>query len=323
MYVDKKLGGVNAVQTLSRLNRTTSGKSDTFVLDFANTSDEIKKSFEPFYETTILGEATDPNKLFDLQSALNNFQVYTAEQVQEFSQNIISNVRVDQLHSILDAAAEIFRTNLTEKQQDDFRAKCKTYVRLYVFLAQIVPFVNPYLERLYLFLNHLQNKLGRQREEDLAQGILDNIDMENLRYQLEATTNIVLQQGDELKPIPTEMRGGVAEPEMEYLSNIVKAFNDRFGTTFTNEDKVRKMTQDIMQDVANDQEFVNAFKYSDTQNAKITFEDVLKRKLIDHIDTNFEVFKEYNDNKEFRDFFAGTMFQLMQRDFMKFNAEGI
>jgi len=319
MYVDKKLGGVNAVQTLSRLNRTTSGKSDTFVLDFANTSDEIKKSFEPFYETTILGEATDPNKLFDLQSALDNFQVYTAEQVQEFSQNIISNVPVDQLHSILDAAAEIFRTNLTEKQQDDFRAKCKTYVRLYVFLAQIVPFVNPYLERLYLFLNHLQNKLGRQREEDLAQGILDNIDMENLRYQLEATTNIVLQQGDELKPIPTEMRGGVAEPEMEYLSNIVKAFNDRFGTTFTNEDKVRKMTQDIMQDVANDQEFVNAFKYSDTQNAKITFEDVLKRKLINHIETNFEVFKEYNDNKEFRDFFAGTMFQLMQRDFMKFN----
>lgn len=319
MYVDKKLGGVNAVQTLSRLNRTTSGKTDTFVLDFANTSEEIKKSFEPYFETTILGEATDPNKLFDLQSALDAFQVYTPEQVQEFSDKIISNVPVDQLHSILDAAAETFRTILTEEQQDDFRAKCKTYVRLYVFLAQIVPFVNPYLERLYLFLNHLQNKLGRQREEDLAQGILDNIDMENLRYQLESTANIVLQQGDELQPIPTDMRGGVAEPEMEYLSNIVKAFNDRFGTAFTNEDKVKKMTQDLMQDVANDQEFVNAFKHSDTQNAKITFEDVLKRKLIDHIETNFEVFKEYNDNKEFRDFFAGTMFQLMQRDFMRFN----
>lgn len=319
MYVDKKLGGVNAVQTLSRLNRTTSGKTDTFVLDFANTSDEIRKSFEPYYETTILGEATDPNKLFDLQSALDAFQVYTPEQVQEFSEKIITNVPVDQLHTILDAAAETFRTILTEEQQDDFRAKCKTYVRLYVFLAQIVPFVNPYLERLYLFLNHLQNKLGRQREEDFAQGILDNIDMENLRYQLEGTANIILQQGDELQPIPTDMRGSVAEPEMEYLSNIVKAFNDRFGTAFTNEDKVKKMTQDLMQDVANDQEFVNAFKHSDTQNAKITFEDVLKRKLIDHIETNFEVFKEYNDNKEFRDFFAGTMFQLMQRDFMKFN----
>jgi type I restriction enzyme R subunit len=319
MYVDKKLGGVNAVQTLSRLNRTTAGKKDTFVLDFVNDADEIKKSFDPFFETTILGEATDPNKLFDLQSSLDAFQVYTPEQVQEFSQKMVTNVPVDQLHSLLDEAAEVFRTSLTEEQQDDFRTKCKTYVRLYVFLAQIVPFVNPYLERLYLFLNHLQNKLGKQRDEDLAQGILDNIDMDSYRLQKEGEFNIKLQQGDELKPIPTEMRGGAAEPEMEYLSSIVKAFNDRFGTTFTNEDKVKKMTEDLMADVAQDVEFANSFKHSDEQNAKITFEEVLKRKLIDHIETNFEVFKEYNDNKEFRDFFSGTMFQLMQRDFMKFN----
>ena len=319
MYVDKKLGGVNAVQTLSRLNRTAAGKKDTFVLDFVNASDEIEKSFKPYFVSTILGEATDPNKLFDLQSSLDAFQVYTQEQVQDFSQKIVNNVPVDQLHSILDAAAEVFRTSLTEEQQEDFRAKCKTYVRLYVFLAQIVPFVNPYLERLYLFLNHLQNKLGRQRDEDLAQGILDNIDMDSYRLQKEGDFNIQLQQGDELKPMPTDMRAGVADPEMEYLSNIVKAFNDRFGTAFTNEDKVKKMADELMKDVANDKEFVSAFKHSDTQNAKITFEDVLKRKLIDHIETNFEVFKEYNDNKEFRDFFAGTMFQLMQRDFMKFN----
>src|SRR5665811_2297463 len=92
MYVDKRLGGVNAVQTLSRLNRTASGKKETFVFDFVNNAEEIKKSFDPFYETTILGEATDPNKLFDLQSALDAFQVYTLEQVQNFSQKIITNV---------------------------------------------------------------------------------------------------------------------------------------------------------------------------------------------------------------------------------------
>lgn len=321
MYVDKKLGGVNAVQTLSRLNRKTAGKEETFVLDFANDAEEIKKSFDPFFETTILGEATDPNKLFDLQSSLDAFQVYTPEQVQEFSQKMITNVPVDQLHSILDAAADVFRTSLTEEQQDDFRAKCKTYVRLYVFLAQIVPFVNPYLERLYLFLNHLQNKLGKQRDEDLAQGILDNIDMESYRLQKEGEFNIQLQQGDELKPIPTAMRGGSAEPEMEYLSNIVKEFNDRFGTQFSNEDKVKKLAEDLMADVAQDAEFVNAFRHSDEQNAKITFEEVLKRKLIDHIETNFEVFKEFNDNKEFRNFFAGTMFKIMQKDFLRFNAK--
>ena len=145
MYVDKKLGGVSAVQTLSRLNRTAPGKSDTFILDFVNTSEDIKKSFDPYYESTILSEATDPNKLFDLQTALDNFQVYTPEQVQEFSQKMVNNVPIDQLHCILDAAAEVFRTTLNKEHQEDFRTKCKSYVRLYAFLAQIVPFVNPYL----------------------------------------------------------------------------------------------------------------------------------------------------------------------------------
>jgi type I restriction enzyme R subunit len=174
-----------------------------------------------------------------------------------------------------------------------------------------------------LFLNHLQNKLGKQRDEDLAQGILDNIDMDSYRLQKEGEFNIKLQQGEELKPIPTEMRGGASEPEMDYLSNIVQAFNDRFGTQFTNDDKVKKMTEDLMADVAKDAEFANAFKHSDEQNAKITFEEVLKRKLINHIESNFEVFKEYNDNKEFRDFFAGTMFKIMQKDFMRFNSGSI
>jgi len=318
MYVDKKLGGVNAVQTLSRLNRTTSGKKDTFVLDFANDAEEIKKSFDPFFETTILGEATDPNKLFDLQAALDAFQVYTPEQVQEFSHKIIANVPVDQLHTILDAAAEVFRTTLNEEQQDDFRAKNKTFVRLYVFLAQIVPFVNPYLERLYLFLNHLQNKLGKQKDEDLAQGILDNIDMESYRLQKEGVFNIQLQQGDELKPIPTDMRSGAAEPEMEYLSTIVKAFNEKFGTTFTNEDKVKKMTLDLMQDVKDDKAAMDNISASlsrnDLQNAQITFADILKEKMINHIDSNFEVFKEYNDNPEFKAFLAGQMFKILIHD---------
>ncbi|MEO6039979.1 MAG: type I restriction endonuclease, partial [Saprospiraceae bacterium] len=161
MYVDKMLGGVSAVQTLSRLNRTIRGKDDTFVLDFANEAEAIKKAFDPFYETTMLSEATDPAKLFDLQSALDAFQVYTPAQVQEFSDKILAGLPVDELHLILEKAAAVFKSNLDEAAQEDFRAKVKSYVRLYAFLAQIVPFVNPYLERLHIFLSHLQNKLGR------------------------------------------------------------------------------------------------------------------------------------------------------------------
>lgn len=323
MYVDKKLGGVSAVQTLSRLNRTTSGKSDTFVMDFANSTDEIKNSFEPYYETTILGEATDPNKLFDLQNALDAYQVYTNAQVQEFSDKIVQNVPVDQLHIILDAAANVFRTTLDEKSQEDFRAKCKSYVRLYVFLAQIVPFTNPYLERLYIFLNHLQNKIQREQGEDLAQGVLDTIDLDSYRLQRQGEFNITLEQGKELMP-SSEMGSGVAEPEMETLSNIVKAFNDRFGTTFTNEDKVRKMAAELMQDVKTDQaamDNINAsLNKNDIQNAQITFTDVLKEKMINHIDSNFEVFKEYNDNPEFKAFLAGQMFKLLINDIGKFKS---
>lgn len=323
MYVDKKLGGVSAVQTLSRLNRTISGKTDTFVLDFANSTDEIKNSFEPYYETTILGEATDPNKLFDLQNALDAYQVYTNAQVQEFSDKIVQNVPVDQLHIILDAAANVFRTTLDEKSQEDFRAKCKSYVRLYVFLAQIVPFTNPYLERLYIFLNHLQNKIQREQGEDLAQGVLDTIDLDSYRLQKQGEFKITLQQGDELMP-SSEMGSGVAEPELELLSNIVKAFNDRFGTQFTNEDKVRKMTADLMQDVKNDQaamDNINAsLNKNDLQNAQITFAEILNEKMINHIHTNFEVFKEYNDNPEFKAFLAGQMFKLLINDIGKFKS---
>lgn len=317
MYVDKKLGGVNAVQTLSRLNRSHPLKKDTFVLDFVNTTEEIEKAFKPYFESTILGEATDPNKLFDLQDALDNFQVYSREQVQEFSEKILANVPVDQLHSILDQSSEIFRNNLEEEQQVDFRAKVKTYVRLYIFLSQIVPFENPYLERLYIFLNHLQNKLGGEAPIDLAQGILDNIDMDSYRLQLEATTDIFMEQGEDLKPIPTEMRGGLAETEIDRLSNILQTFNDRYGTEFEDADKVRQMAENIANDVAKNNELINSIKFSDEQNARITSDKVVGEELLKHITTNFDLFKLYSDNKEFKEDFSAMMFGVVKEIIQK------
>lgn len=315
MYVDKKLGGVNAVQTLSRLNRSHPLKKDTFVLDFANTAEEIEKAFKAYFESTILGEATDPNKLFDLQDALDNFQVYTREQVIEFSDKILANVPVDQLHAMLDSSTAIFRNDLAEEQQADFRAKVKTYVRLYIFLSQIVPFENPYLERLYIFLNHLQNKLGGETPIDLAQGILDNIDMDSYRLQLEATTNIAMEQGEDLKPIPTDMRGGTSEAEIDRLSNILQTFNDRYGTQFEDVDKVRQMAENVAKDVAQNQELITSIKYSDDQNARITSDKVVGEELLKHITTNFDLYKLYSDNKEFKEDFSAMMFGMVKEIF--------
>lgn len=315
MYVDKKLGGVNAVQTLSRLNRSHPLKKDTFVLDFANTAEEIEMAFKPYFESTILGEATDPNKLFDLQDALDNFQVYTREQVIEFSDKILANVPVDQLHAMLDSSTTIFRNELAEEQQADFRAKVKTYVRLYIFLSQIVPFENPYLERLYIFLNHLQNKLGGETPIDWAQGILDNIDMDSYRLQLEATTNIAMDQGEELKPMPTDMRGGTNQPEIERLSNILQTFNERYGTQFEDADKVRQMAENIANDVAKNQELITSIKYSDDQNARITSDKVVGEELLKHITTNFDLYKLYSDNREFKEDFSAMMFGMVKEIF--------
>ena len=312
MYVDKKLGGVNAVQTLSRLNRSHPLKKDTFVLDFANTAEDIENAFKPYFESTILGEATDPNKLFDLQDALDNYQVYSREQVEDFSNKILNNVPVDQLHASLDDSAAIFRNDLEEEQQADFRAKVKTYVRLYIFLSQIVPFENPYLERLYIFLNHLQNKLGGDTSVDLAKGVLDNIDMDSYRLQLESTTNVVLEQGEDLKPIPTDMRGGVSEPEIDKLSNILQTFNDRYGTEFEDADKVRQMAENIATDVAKNKELISSIQHSDEQNARITSDKIVGEELLKHITTNFDLYKLYSDNKEFKEDFSAMMFGVVK-----------
>lgn len=312
MYVDKKLGGVNAVQTLSRLNRSHPLKKDTFVLDFVNAADEIEAAFKPYFETTILGEATNPDKLFDLRDALDNAQVYTREQVYDFSDKILANVPLEQLHGILNEAVSNFKNDLTEEQQEDFRPKVKTYVRLYIFLSQIVAFENPYLERLYIFLNHLQNKLGGETSTDLAKGILDNIDMDSYRLTLQATTNIVLEQGEDLKPIPTEMRGGADDPEIDKLSNIIQTFNDRYGTQFEDTDKVRRVLDNLLTDMSKSEELINSIKFSDTQNAQITNDKVLKQEFLKHITTNFDLYKLFSDNREFQEDLSSKMFGLVR-----------
>ena len=315
MYVDKKLGDVNAVQTLSRLNRSHPLKKETFVLDFANSVEEIENAFKPYFESTILGEATDPNKLFDLQDALDNFQVYTKEQVVAFSDMILSSVPVDQLHAMLDHSSDTFRNDLVEEQQVDFRAKVKTYVRLYIFLSQIVSFENAYLERLYIFLNHLQNKLGGDTPIDFAQGILDNIDMDSYRLQLEATTNMVMEQGEDLKPMPTDMRGGKSDTDKDLLSNILQTFNDRYGTQFESADKVRQMVESIANDVAKNEELLNSMKYSDEQNARITNDKIAQQELLKHITTNFDFYKLINDNKEAKEDFNSMLFGMVKEIF--------
>ena len=165
MYVDKKLGGVNAVQTLSRLNRIHADKPGTMVLDFANESDDIQAAFQPYYETTVLSEATDPNLLYEIQTRLKTFPMFTDEDVESFARVFFAGgTTLDQLYAALAPVVARFSV-LQEGERQDFRGQVTDYVRLYSFLAQVLTFLDADLEKLYVFARHLRRLLTVEREE--------------------------------------------------------------------------------------------------------------------------------------------------------------
>jgi type I restriction enzyme R subunit len=156
MYIDKKLGGVQCVQTLSRLNRTTSGKTQTFVLDFVNEPEEIRESFQRFYQSTILEGETDPNRLYDIQREIYNFHLYTNEDVNRFCE-VFFDPRRDEgsLHPMLDRVVDNFNRIDDEEIREDFRSKIQSYIRMYGYLSQIINFTDIELEKSFVFLNYL------------------------------------------------------------------------------------------------------------------------------------------------------------------------
>ncbi len=243
MYVDKMLSGIKAVQTLSRLNRAHPKKHDAFVLDFANDADTIQDSFADYYRTTVLSDETDPNKLHDLRAALDGYQVYEPSQVDELVERYLTGADRDQLDPILDACVSIYREQLDEDGQVDFKGTAKAFLRSYGFLASILPYTDAEWEKLSIFLNFLVPKLPAPVEEDLSKGILDAIDMDSYRVEKQAVQDIQLPDEDaEIEPVPTEGGGQKPEPELDRLSNIIKDFNDRFGNIeWKDTDKIQKV----------------------------------------------------------------------------------
>src|ERR1039458_4180578 len=228
MYVDKPLSGIKAVQTLSRLNRAHPEKHDVFVLDFQNNTETITLAFADYYRTTVLSEETDPNKLHDLKAALDTAQVYSPEQGQALVHLFLSGAEPDKLDPILDNCVAPY-LRLDEDGQVDFKGKAKTFARTYDFLASVLPYTNREWERLSIVLNLLIPKLPAPRDEDLSKGILETIDMDSYRVEKRAVMQIALPDDNaEIGPVPVEGGGHKGEPELDRLSNILKAFNDHF-----------------------------------------------------------------------------------------------
>ena len=313
MYVDKILSGIKAVQTLSRLNRAHPQKHDVFVLDFMNDADTIKESFADYYRTTILSEETDPNKLHDLMASLDGYQVYALSQVDQLVALYLGGADRDKLDPILDACVAVYKEQLNEDGQVDFKGKAKAFARTYGFLASILPYTNAEWEKLSIFLNFLIPKLPAPKDEDLSKGILEAIDMDSYRVEKRAAMKIQLpDENAEIEPVPTTGGGRKPEPELDRLSNILKTFNDQFGNIpWTDSDHVHKLiTEDIPARVAADTAYRNAQKNSDKQNARIEHDKALARVMAAVLKDDTELFKQFSDNEGFRRWLTDTIFSM-------------
>ncbi|MFJ3934609.1 type I restriction endonuclease subunit R [Streptomyces sp. NPDC090029] len=313
MYVDKPLSSVLAVQTLSRLNRARPGKTDTAVLDFANTADEIRAAFEPYYRTTVLAGETDPDKLHDLQGALARAGVYSDDDVDRFVALFLDeNVDRSQLDPILDHCAAEYMEQLDEDEQIEFKSQAKAFVRTYSFLSLVLPFSNIGWEKLSIFLGLLIPKLPAPEETDLSAGILETIDMDSYRIEKREEVSIALADAEgELEPVPTGEGGRGAAPELERLSEILNQFNDLFGKiNWDDADRIRdRITTEIPEKVLADQDYANARANNDADNARLAMTAALAKVMQGMLRDETQLFKQFVDNPDFKTWLTDAVFR--------------
>lgn len=311
MYVDKILYDIKAVQTLSRLNRCHPKKYDTFILDFANKPEMIEKSFSRYYRTTILSGQTDPNKLYDLVSVMEEYQVYSDGDVEHLVNMYLDGIERDKLDPILDVCTSIYK-QLETDDQIKFKSAAKAFCRTYGFLGAILPYGNAAWERLSIFLNLLIPKLPSPRKDDLSQGILESIDLESYRNEARESMSIKLEDSDfEAAPVPAGKVGHIVEPEMNLLSVILSDFNDMFGNiNWKDADNVHRQILEIPTMVSKDEKYQNAMKNSDEQSARLESERALQQTIFSIMADNMELFKQFQDNSSFKKWLSDLVFNL-------------
>ena len=297
MYVDKKLGGVNAVQTLSRLNRTHPGKQGAMVLDFANEAEEIREAFEPYYETTLISEETDPNLPYEVQGRLLDFGVFLTGDVETFARLYFDpKTTQDKLYAALEPARQRF-VELEPDEGQDFRGQLVDYIRLYAFLSQVVTFADLDLEKLYVFARHLRRLLPADREE-LPREVQQNIDMESFRIQRTSRGRIALdRQARPLDPAGSKPRGGGPDEELEALSRIIEALNERFGLNLGPEHRVT--LEQIRSALDGDAGLDASARVNTRENVRLTFDPKVEDKIQEIVETNFGLYKRITDDPDF------------------------
>jgi len=304
MYVDKKLSGVKAVQTLSRLNRIHTGKEDTFVLDFANEREEILESFQPYYEITSLEEPSDPNRLYDLKREIEGAQVIWQSEVDNFCREYYSkpNLHQNKIHALMNAyidpAVQRFAALNDEEQKEDFKNSTTSFVNAYSYLSQIMPFDDVELEKFYTYCRFLLLKLPRKNLNDRFK-LKDEVSLEYYRLQKISEGSIVLEPSAEYK-LKAPKEAGLPQGVDEYtqLSEIIQVLNERFGTDFTEAERFN--VEQIQHEMATDEVLIkqalnNSFEVFKQGSSKEIFE----KKVIERMSKNPEFFTKILTDERF------------------------
>lgn len=310
MYVDKKLGGVNAVQTLSRLNRMAPEKDEIFVLDFVNETDDIVDAFQPYYTTTVLSEGTDQNLLYDLKRDIMAFKAFSTEEVEGFASEFFLNATHDKLNKSLDAVIDRIEEHMPEEAKE-FKSKINDYIKRYGFVSQILLFEDTFFEKLYVFLKFLKRKLPLDRES-LPVEILKQVNINSLKVVKKGTANISLAN----EPGLLDPLGGASLtdndlPEMELLSRIVKDVNEKYGTNFTDDDRIiaDKLSRKLMED-ANLEGSINN---NARDIAKVKFDELFEKELVEMVNNHFDFYQKVNDSQDTRSYLKDRIFDMVYR----------
>jgi len=313
MYVDKALGGVATVQTLSRLNRTTKGKQDTFIIDFVNKQEDIQKDFQNYYQSTILDQGTDKQKLYNLKYEIEKADVFTKDEVTHFIEMFVrKKVKSEVLSPFFKKIVDERYIPLSAEEKDKFRKMVNKYVRQYSFISQIITFIDTDLEKFYLFTKLLFKYLPYEKET-LPLEVTQMVDMDKYKIQEEENGSIILNPEDAILENPQgDGHGGKRQDPKEVLEVIVKEMNDKYAVELGDDDKVVK-------------EMYEALKADETLMASMradNIEDVKRMKLRESIDKALlknaeppiQFMNRLSKDKGLANYVVGQFFHLLMKD---------
>ncbi len=313
MYVDRRLAGIQAVQTLSRLNRIHPLKEDTFVLDFVNDRDEIREAFKTYYEGAEVGEDVDPARMYEIKGELDADGIYVIADVERFSA-VYFKPRQRQSpndHQLMNAALDPCVARFKELQQEKsdeaelWRGKLLAFCSLYGFLSQIIPYQDSDLERLYVFLRHLATKLPRRGAGPTYQ-FDDEVRLEYYRLQKISEGSISLSDGQSNRlDGPSKIGSGALHEEAVPLSRLIDVVNDRFGTDFNQADQL--FFDQIVEAAVTDLGLKQAAAANPGDKFELVFKNLLEALFVERMDQNEEIFARFMNDKSFQKIVTGWL----------------